>query len=177
MRVLRAWVAAVAVVLAACGGGDTFVGSAPTWQPPAGATPASGTYVYLESESNDYIGQGQTRTYTQTNAQILMSTSGARVRITVSGSEDWTGEFLASDDLDRIVIGFWGDLPLYPPANPDDGGISWSGEGRSCTSATGWFIVDRVGFSGGEVSSIEMRFEQRCNGGQSVLRGKIRIEL
>jgi hypothetical protein len=178
MTRLRSWIAVAALfVLAACGGGDALVGSRPDWQPAPGATPASGTYVYLESESNDYIGQGQTRNYTQTNAQILMTTSGARVRITVSGSENWTGEFLASDDLDRIVVGFWGDLPLYPPANPADGGIAWSGDGRSCTSATGWFVIDRVGFRGVDVSSIEMRFEQRCNGGQSVLHGKIRIEL
>lgn len=180
MKLLRAIAVALAVVLAfvlaGCGGGDAYLGARPAWQPPPGATPSSGSYVYLESESNDYIGQGQTRLYT-TDAQILMSTSGARVRITVSGAQSWSGEFLASDDLDRIVVGFWGDLPLYPPADPSSGGISWSGEGRACTSATGWFVIDRVGFRGVDVSSVEMRFEQRCNGGQSVLRGKIRIEL
>jgi hypothetical protein len=176
MNPMRTFLLSLALLLGGCGGGGSPF-SRPDWQPPAGATPSSGTYVYLESESTDYIGQGRTSTFTQTNATILMSTTGARVRISVSGAENWTGEFLASDSLDQVAIGFWGDLPLYPPANPADGGISWSGEGRSCTTATGWFVIDRLEFRAGQVSAIELRFEQRCNGGTSVLHGKIRIEL
>ena len=80
---IRSWlVVAAAVVMSACGGGgegaeeaalreQPLARSGPTrppknlWQPPAGATPASGNYVYLQSDAGDYIGAGATITYTQ----------------------------------------------------------------------------------------------------------------
>lgn len=176
MTSIRACFAALlAAAVVACGGGSSF-GSRPTWQPPAGATPSSGSYVYLESESNDKIGQGRNYLYTQTTSTtILMTTSGARISFSVQGAENWNGDFEVSDN-GNLIVGFWGDLPIYPPPTPGEGGLLWSGEGRSCSVVSGWFVIDRVGFRAGRVSLVEMRFEQRCDGGASVLRGKIRIE-
>jgi hypothetical protein len=172
----RVWAGlSMGLLVAACGGGDALV-SRPTWQPPSGATPASGTYVYIESESTDTIGQGRTTTYTQTNSTILMSTSGARLSFEVQGAQNWNADFLASDG-DGIVVGFWGDLSIYPPPRPDDGGLHFRGDGRQCTVVSGWFVVDRIGFDAQGLSLIELRFQQRCDGNTSVLRGKIRVEL
>jgi hypothetical protein len=39
---------------------------------------------------------------------------------------------------------------------------------------SGWFVVDRVTYSGEEIKSLELRFEQLCEGAPAPLRGAIR---
>jgi hypothetical protein len=53
------------------------------------------------------------------------------------------------------------------------GGLSWSGQGRGCNTLSGWFIIDNVTYSGVTLSSIDLRFEQRCEVTGPALHGKI----
>ena len=144
------------------------------WQPPAGSVPATGDFVYLTSQSGDFIGQGQTYTYTPANATISATGNGSRVTVGVSGAQTWVGEFQPMSSLSRIETGYYPDLQRFPLHNPAKGGLSWEGEGRSCNTLLGWFAVDRVTYSGSTLTAIELRFEQRCQGAPAALRGAIR---
>ena len=144
------------------------------WQPPAGSVPATGDFAYLTSQSGDFIGQGQTYTYTPANATISATGNGSRVTVGVSGAQTWVGEFQPMNSLTRIETGYYPDLERFPFHNPAKGGLSWSGEGRSCNTLRGWFAVDRVTYSGSTLTAIELRFEQRCEGGTAALRGAVR---
>ena len=44
------------------------------WAPAPGAVPATGNVFYLESDPGDFIGQGQTRLYTNSNATFQSGT-------------------------------------------------------------------------------------------------------
>jgi len=145
------------------------------WAPPAGVTPASGDYVYLESNSGDYIGAGATFTYTRANALLSFSSSGARLAVAVTGDQSWRGAFLAMSSLARLQPGYYGDLQREPFSNPTKGGLEWSGEGRGCNQLNGWFVVDSVTYNGNALAAIELRFEQRCEGAAAALRGKVRL--
>ncbi|WP_179119124.1 DUF4214 domain-containing protein [Massilia sp. KIM] len=144
------------------------------WQPASGATPSSGNYIYLESTQGDYIGGGGVYTYTQANASMSIAGSGAQVNVRVEGDEDWRGEFVGMSSLAQLKTGFYGALQRYPFHNPARGGLSWSGEGRGCNQLLGWMVVDHVAYSGGTMTALDLRFEQRCEGGASALHGKIR---
>jgi hypothetical protein len=144
------------------------------WQPPAGAVPATGDFVYLTSQAGDFIGQGQTYTYTPANATISATATDNRVTVGVSGAQSWVGEFQAMNSLTRIETGYYPDLERFPFHNPAKGGLSWTGESRACNTLRGWFAVDRVTYSGSALTAIELRFEQRCEGGTAALRGAIR---
>jgi hypothetical protein len=144
------------------------------WQPTAGATPASGNYVYLESTSGDYIGQGQTYTYTPTTAALSVSGMAGLVQVNVNGDQSWSGEFQAMNSVSSLQVGYYGDLQRYPFHNPVKGGLSWGGEGRGCNELTGWFVVDSVTYTGTAITAIELRFEQHCEGAAPALRGKLR---
>jgi hypothetical protein len=144
------------------------------WQPPAGSVPATGDFVYLTSQTGDFIGQGQTYTYTPANATISANAAGSRVTIGVAGAQTWIGEFQPMSSLTRLETGYYPDLERFPFHNPAKGGLSWTGESRSCNTLRGWFAVDRVTYSGNTLTAIELRFEQRCDGATAALRGAIR---
>lgn len=143
------------------------------WMPAAGVTPASGNYVYLTSDSNDYIGNGRTYTYTASNAVLAVTGNGRRLSVSVSGSDDWTGEFQGMDAIPQLQPGYYGSLQRYPFNNTARGGLSWSGQGRGCNTLTGWFVVDSITYVNGTLAAVDLRFEQHCEGGAAALRGKI----
>ena len=143
------------------------------WQPAPGATPASGSYVYLQSDPGDYIGGGATYVYTLADSLIGVSATGGHLGVTVTGDQSWTGDFQAMNTLSQLQVGYYGDLERYPFQNPVVGGLDWYGEGRGCNTLTGWFVVDGITYSAGAVTAVDLRFEQHCEGGGPALQGQI----
>ncbi len=143
------------------------------WAPAPGTTPASGNYVYLVSDAGDYIGQGLTHTYTGLNAVLNATSSDRLLSVSVRGDENWSGEFLGMNALEQLGPGYYGNLQRYPFNNPVTGGLSWSGESRGCNTLTGWFVIDSITYAGGALASIDLRFEQHCEGWTPALRGEI----
>jgi len=185
----------LATVLAACGGGGGGGGvtvappvtvtppvTAPTlkypipaslWKAPAGAVPATGNYVYLQSSSGDYIGGGRTYGYTNADSALGVSASGLALNLNVKGNEAWTGRFLLPSAAGNLQAGYFDNLTRTPFADPAVGGIDWSGEGRGCNTIQGWVAIDNIVMSGSTVTALDLRFEQRCEGGGSALHGQV----
>jgi hypothetical protein len=146
------------------------------WRPAPGATPASGTYVYLVSDSGDRIGQGQTRTYTEASATFAFGGSGAHLELTVANDfEYWIGDFQPMMRMSRLEPGYYGNVRRWPFHNPARGGFSWFGNGAECAELTGWFAVDAVSYKDEAVQALELRFEQHCEGATAALRGQVHI--
>jgi len=159
---------------------DTSNGSGPMnpppsdlWQPAPASTPATGNYVYLQSDQGDSIGLGQTLTYTPADTGLSVSAVCNRLTIVV-GNQTWRGDFQGMTGTVQLLPGYYGNLERYPFHNPAYGGLSWSGQGRGCNRLTGWFVVDSVAYSSGVLSAIDLRFEQHCEGGTAALHGQIR---
>jgi hypothetical protein len=158
---------------------DPTVGPGPVapppglWSPDPSVLPASGRYVYLQSDAGDYIGGGGTYLYTSSNAQLSKSTSDGLLHVGVAGNQNWTGDFKAMSGLTQLVPGYYGDLSRYPFFNPLKGGLDWSGEGRGCNQLSGWFVVDSVSYVDGALASISLRFEQHCEGAAAALHGAV----
>ena len=91
----------------------------------------------------------------------------------ISGAQGWNGDFQTMNTLSQLQLGYYPDLMRYPFHNPTKGGVSWTGEGRGCNRVLGWFAVDRVVYTNGVVTSLDLRFEQRCEGGTPALHGAI----
>ena len=144
------------------------------WRPPAGSTPASGTFFYFASDAGDFIGQGQTRLYTPANATITVNSTGNRLTVSVDGAQDWVADFQTMNAISRLQPGYYPDLSRFPFHNPAKGGFSLTGEGRGCNTLTGWVAIDRATYSGNTLTGLDMRFEQHCEGLGPALRGAIR---
>jgi hypothetical protein len=143
------------------------------WSPAAGATPASGNYVYLQSDAGDYIGAGRTQTYTPVDSLLAVTLNSGRLQVSINGDERWNGVFAAMTSIAQLAPGYYGNLSRHPFDNPARGSLLWSGSGRSCSTLTGWFVVDSISFSGAALNSIDLRFEQHCEGAPAALRGRI----
>lgn len=144
------------------------------WSAPAGSTPATGNYVYLQSDSGDFVGSGRTYSYTDADTQIgVTSASPLRIGLNVQGNQSWTGAFLLPSGAANLQAGYFSNLTRAPFADPAVGGIDWTGEGRGCNTQKGWIVIDQITLSGSVITSLDMRFEQHCEGGSSALHGQI----
>lgn len=148
------------------------------WEPSAGSTPATGDYVYLDSQQGDWVGAGGEYLYVLPGSTLPGSTISVtavqnHLSVYVGGNEQWNGDFQVMNSLNGVEIGYYPDLRRYPFHNPVKGGLNWSGEGRGCGSLTGWFAVDSVTYDGSTLTAVELRFEQHCQGNAPALRGEI----
>jgi hypothetical protein len=150
------------------------------WQPPVGATPASGSYVYLESEDGDAVGEGRTYLYTPSDAVLLAWQGtwkpgrGRYLGVSVLGDEGWSGDFQMMDSLDMLHVGLYPRLGRFPLHDTGFGGQGWSKGSRQCEGANGWVAIDAVEAPLTELlTRIEMRFEQVCSNSSARLRGKV----
>jgi hypothetical protein len=134
----------------------------------------SGNYVYLQSDTGDYIGSGTTYTFTQDNVQITASATGGHLSVTVTGNQDWWfGDFVVPNSLSQLQSGYYGNLTRYPFNDPAVGGLDWFGNGRGCNTLSGWFAIDNVTYNSGNLTAIDLRFEQHCEGWSPALYGWI----
>ena len=143
------------------------------WQPAPSSTPATGNFIYLKSDVGDYIGQGQTYTYTPATAVLSVSGNGGHLSVGVNGNTWWNGNFQTMNTISQLQPGYYPGLKRYPFNNPVLGGLSWYGDGRGCNTLQGWFAVDSVTYVNGTLTAIDLRFEQNCEGGTTALHGAI----
>lgn len=137
------------------------------------APPATGNYVYLESETGDYVGAGRSYSYSNVNAVITLSNSSLSLNMGVTSNQQWNGSFLLPRAAGTLQAGFYPDLTRAPFADPAVGGVDWSGDGRGCNTIKGWVSIDKVTLNAGVVDAIDLRFEQHCEGGSKALHGQI----
>ena len=143
------------------------------WQPDPSVLPASGSYLYLESASGDYVGGGRRYLYTKANATVSVSVSGVHAGISISGDQSWSGDFQGMQAMTQLAVGYYDSLQRYPFNNPVLGGLDWSGEGRGCNQLSGWFTIDNISYSNGSLSTLDLRFEQYCDANPAPLHGKL----
>jgi hypothetical protein len=143
------------------------------WQAPAGAIPATGNYAYLQSDPGDYIGQGKTYAYTPVNAKINVKAEKNQLGIQIAGDQKWAGDFKIMEHLDRLQPGYYGKLQSSGTYNPTRGFISWFGKTGCCGSPRGWIIIDKATYVDGQLTELDIRFEQRNGESNAALHGKI----
>ena len=159
---------------------DSATGPGPVNPPPAGLwsptniTLPSGSHIYLVSDSGDYIGAGRTYLYEPGTATATVTSNGRQLKVSVDG---WSADFVGMNSVPLLQPGYYGNLQRYPFHNGTRGGLNWSGNGRGCNTLSGWFVVDEVTYVGTTLKSIDLRFEQHCEGFAAALRGRVRWAL
>lgn len=135
--------------------------------------PLAPTYVRLQSDAGDYIGDGRLYSYTRANAVIAVTATGGRLSVRVNGDESWYGDFLSPGGIGELRPGSYTRLERYPFNAPGTGGLAWSGEGRGCNTLVGSVTITRVTYVAGALAAIDLLFEQHCDGRSPALRGTV----
>lgn len=155
----------------------------PTVTLPAGAigVPTSGSFLYLNSQIGDWIGQGIEQLYTGTDSSIRgrLFEGGNYFEGSIyqaSGPHWWTVGLSAPIGEPLAVRSYLG--ALRGPFQPDDPpGMSVGGDGRGCNTLLGRFDVDELSFwSSGDLRVFQATFEQHCEYWTAALFGRIRVE-
>jgi hypothetical protein len=150
--------------LAACSGAPTGPGSKSGKPTP--------NFIRLQSDAGDYIGGGRTFEYTQANAIIRVNPASNVVHISVQGDELWYGDFAVPAGV-PLRTGTYTGATRFPFNAQESPGLAWSGEGRGCNTLAGSFTIDTLGYAGGALTALDLRFEQHCGQGAAALRGTI----
>ena len=134
------------------------------------------TFLYFNSESGDYIGQGIDQTLTTDNGVFtaISENSSNMVAVNFDGTTWWNLKFAAPDG-DILQTGPYENAARYPFQSPTQPGLDVSGDGRGCNELTGRFDILEISYtSQGEIDRFSADFEQHCEGADSALFGSIR---
>lgn len=135
------------------------------WTPDASFVPPIGNYMYLTGQGDLVNPSG-----TLLIPSHYISVAGLPGGMSINAG-GWQGDFVGVKSLPQLRPGYYGNLQRYPGYDLIWGGMSWSR--NPCSELAGWFTVDQVSYTGTELTSIDLRFEQRCVGETSVQRGLI----
>jgi uncharacterized protein (TIGR03437 family) len=132
------------------------------------------TSVTMTSDSGDYIGQGQTWSYSLTKGdQIGMGGGRSFAGFGVNGANgDWWSADFEPGAGDILVAGDTYPNATRYPFNGSGPGIDVSGMGRGCNTSTGSFTVNSATFAAdGTLKTASISFVQHCEGAPPALHG------
>ncbi len=136
------------------------------------------TSLLLDSEPGDYIGASQLLFLTPEDGNFSASRNydnGVSLSF-YSNSHYWYLDFSAPFDA-MLSVGTYEGAVRWPFQDPDQPGLSVSGDGRGCNTLVGRFEVKQVVYgSGNRIDAFWATFEQHCEGGTAALRGEIRFK-
>jgi len=136
---------------------------------------SSSTFLLLQSQPGDTVGQGQTLTFTAATGPFTVQGNSNALTIsfhTSDNAQNWTLSFAAATGATLGHGEFEAAIRTASPAQP---GLLVTGNGNGCTTVTGRFLVNGLTFaSDGSIASLAIDFEQHCNGATPALYGSIR---
>jgi hypothetical protein len=135
------------------------------------------TAVRLKSDGGDYIGQGETETYTPADSMIFVEGSYHQIDGRITSDQDWWFFDFETPSGDVLAPGSTYQATRYP-FNGNGAGMDFSGNGRGCNELSGPFTINALNFSGnGTLKSLSIDFEQHCEHMTPALHGKIRYRM
>lgn len=138
---------------------------------------AASTFISFNSQKGDYIGQGETRVWTEGNGIFSSkSTLDKQNVVTINFTSDdhwWTLNFAAPVN-EALTVGKYSNATRYPFQDADKNGLSVSGTGRGCNTLEGQFEVLEISYdSDGNLQNFAATFEQHCEKQDPALLGTV----
>jgi hypothetical protein len=134
------------------------------------------TYIHMNSEAGDYIGQGQSYDFNQNDGVITVNgTNPDEAKLTYQGADNWSFNFTAPQST-GLSVGEYINATRYPSQSTIEPGLSVDGAGRGCNTLTGSFNVFEIARNTtDELTKLAADFEQHCEGLEPALFGQVRF--
>ncbi len=133
------------------------------------------TFIHLESESGDFIGNGRTFLLLPEEGDFSV-TQQSEYEITfefMSDDEWWELEFI-TPNKNRFEKKIYKNAERCDFQSTNKPGMSISGNGKGCSEISGMFNVLDVKYDNkGNIENFYINFEQSCDGAKAVIRGEI----
>ena len=162
MRALRVTAAAVALALV-----------------PLTAAAEDGTFYSFVSDPGDFVGQGQSGSFTPDTSSFTSSQSNDGNHVTAFlfpfAGGFWMLDFAAPAGQ-PLVPGVYENATRWPFQAAGVPGLAVFGNGSGCNMLTGRFeVLEAVFGPAGYIERFHATFEQHCEGIEPALRGEIQI--
>lgn len=132
------------------------------------------TFVYLDSQTGDYIGGGRQYLFTPEDGGPIVAQAGGSGLVTINAG-GFSYRF-RSVGTAPLAVGAYEGATRYPFNSATEPGLSVSGNGRGCNTLTGRFEILEIRFdSQGGIEHFAADFEQHCEGGTPALFGIVRV--
>ena len=146
------------------------------WRPPAGVVPATGPYLYTESDPDNGLTHGATSLVTPETATTSSVTSSDprafRMHFETDDELDmFTLEAVTPDGTPQFVPALYEDIGTVNDRNPLEAGVELVADYTSCAGDHNTLAVDRAVYDDQGIQLVEVRFLQPCGG---MLRGSAR---
>lgn len=142
------------------------------WAAPANAVPVQGNHLLLVTEP----GAGMARLLTSSDTDFTVYDDAGTLRarfVERQSGASRSATFRSRYTAARLEPGYRGNLGGYID-NPALGSLRFDGDGLGCSPGSGWYVVDEVSHRHGVLRSVSLRFEQRCETSNALLRGSLR---
>jgi uncharacterized delta-60 repeat protein len=140
--------------------------------------PLGTTSLYLNSQPGDYIGQGQTNTWTPATGAFTVNRNfdnGVSFSYQDTNPNVWWYVDFAAPNNATLVPGLYGNAARFPFQLTSQPGLDIAGEGRGSNTLTGKFTVLQANYSPtGQVLNFDATFEQHSEGATPALFGEIK---
>lgn len=127
--------------------------------------------------SRDSIGEGISREFDATNANISGTATRAGISLSVNGGtvdSSWT--FVIDPPRGaRFREGYYPGVQQAELRATGRPGLDIAGSGRACDADTGSFDVRDLATSGSKITRLDLLYTQYCDAGPGALFGEIRI--
>ena len=146
------------------------------------AVPTSGSFLYMNSQGGDYVGQGREHLYTWNDSAIYaalpLGGNHFTANVVQGNYVHWWDVDLAAPQGQALVRGSYIRAGRWPFGSADIPALSVDGDGRGCNTINGKFDVDELLFSPrGDLLVFQATFEQHCESAFGALFGRIRVEI
>jgi len=135
------------------------------------------TFLILNSQKGDYIGQGQYQKFTTSDGTFsAQSTYRGGVEFSFQGgNSNWT-LFFGPPDADKFVRAEYEGIQRFAFHSPGKPGMDVSGDGRGCNTDAGRFLLTDIAIApDGTIERLAIDFEQHCEGATPALYGSVRF--
>jgi hypothetical protein len=132
------------------------------------------TKATMQSDQGDYIGAGKSYSYTPANASMAAGGARSGVSYGIGGADgsDWSATFKPPSG-DIVAPGTY-DNATRAPFSGDGAGLEVTGNGRGCNEIKGKFTIKEATFdSSGRLRTLDVTFEQHCEGAAPAFRGEL----
>jgi len=142
----------------------------------SGAVLAQTATLSFVSEPGDYIGAGQTLSFSNPDISAMSSNDNAYVGISINNADHWFYLDLVAPQGQKLVPGVYNNAVRAPFQDASQPGLSFYGDGRGCNTLTGTFtVLEAVYGPFGYVQTFHATWEQHCEGGTPALFGEVSI--
>jgi hypothetical protein len=154
---------------------DSSTATTPIVDPSA---PTQSNNLAAQSDSDDFLGAGNTYFLTQVNSIFQLTVQGSTVSLSAQGDDGINLRFSLPANYAQLAPGTWSYGEFYGLPDPEGrpslpSPVSALVDSRACDTARGVLTIDRADYAGGNLQALDLRLVHHCESDDPALHAQL----